>query len=61
MVIKHINEIKLEGETPWIKAFNEASDYWKKYCKATTEKEKDDAFEQWSQIRYEIETGKYNS
>ena len=24
--MKHVNEIKFEGDTPWIKAFNEASD-----------------------------------
>lgn len=58
----HINEIKFEGDTPWIKAMNQASEYWNKYCdESLTKKEKDDAYECWSQIRYEIETGKYGN
>lgn len=57
-MIKHINEIKFKGETPWIKAMNIASDYWTKFNdESLTEKERHDAYECWSQIRFEIETG----
>lgn len=55
--MKHVNEIRFEGETPWVKAMNEANDYWIAYNKATTEKEKDMYFDMWSDIRCEIELG----
>lgn len=58
----HVNEIKFDGDTPWIKAMNLANDYWTKYCDGSlSEKERHDNYESWSQIRYEIETGKYGN
>lgn len=60
--MKHINEIRFKGDTPWTKAMNEANDYWTKYCdESLTKEDRHFNFEQWSQIKYEIETGRYNN
>lgn len=59
--MKHINELRFEGETPFEKAMNIANDYWTKWFNETlSQKERDDAYESWMQIRYELETGKYS-
>jgi len=55
--MKHVNEIKFEGDTPWIKAMNKANEYWTKYNNAQTEKEKDEYFFKWTDMRFEIESG----
>jgi hypothetical protein len=61
-MLKHVNEIKFEGDTPWVKAFNEASDHWLKYCDGSlTKEERHFNFEQWSIIRYELESGRYGN
>ena len=53
----HVNELKFEGDSPWVKAMNRANDYWTKYCDETLpEKERHDNYEYWSQIRFEIES-----
>lgn len=60
--MKHVNELKFEGDTPWIKAFNEASDCWSKYCdESLTEKERHNNYYLWSQIRYELESGRHGN
>lgn len=57
----HINELRFEGESPWVIAMNLANDYWNKYQNTNlSEKERNDNYESWMQIRYEIETGKYS-
>lgn len=54
----HINELTFKGDTPWVKAMNLASDYYiKSYDENFSRKERDDAYESWCQIRYEIESG----
>ena len=53
----HINELKFEGGTPWIKAMNLASNYYAIWKNSTDKKEAGDAYESWCQIRYEIESG----
>lgn len=59
--MKHINEIRFEGDTPFEEAMNIANDYWTKFTDVRlSEKERDDAYESWAQIRYELETGKYS-
>ena len=59
-MIAHINEIQFKGDSPWIKAMNQASVYWSNYCdESLSEKQRNNAYESWMQIRYEIETGKY--
>lgn len=55
--MKHVNDIKFKGDTPWVKAMNKANEYWTAYNTATTEKEKDKFFYMWSDIRFEIESG----
>jgi hypothetical protein len=57
----HINQIRFEGKNSWEEAMNIANDYWTRFCDENlTQKERDNAFECWMQIRYELETGKYN-
>ena len=59
--MKHINEVRFKGDSPFEKAMNIANDYWTKFSDETLpEKERDDAYESWAQIRYELETGKYS-
>ncbi len=54
----HVNELKFEGETPWVEAMNRANYYYERYCDDTmTEAERENAYESWCQIRYEIESG----
>jgi len=59
--MKHINEIKFDGNTPWVKAMNKANEYWTAYNTATSEKEKDKYFYMWSDIRFEIESGMHGN
>ena len=57
-MIKHVNELEFEGDTPWVKAMNLASDYFVKMTDENLSKEeKENAYESWCQIRYEIESG----
>lgn len=53
--MKHVNEIKFEGDTPWVKAMNKANEYWTAFNNATTEKEKDKYFDMWLNTWSEIE------
>ena len=54
----HLNEIKFEGETPWIKQFNLCSDYWQKYTgQSLSEQERQEAGEMWTQERWVLEQG----
>jgi len=58
----HVNELRFDGDTPWIKAMNKANEYWTKYCDETiSEKERYDYYESWSQIRFEIESGMHGN
>ena len=60
--MKHVNELRFEGDSPWVKAMNEANDYWTKYCDdSLSDEEREDNYESWHQIRYEIETGRYGN
>lgn len=55
--MKHVNEIKFEGDTPWVKAMNKANEYWIKYNNASDDKNREMYYEMWLQIRFEIESG----
>lgn len=60
--MKHVNELRFEGDTPWIKAFNEASDHFTKYMDDTLSTEdRHFHYEQWGLIRYELESGRYGN
>jgi len=57
----HVNEIKFEGETPWIKQFNLCSDYWQKYTdESLSEDEREVYGRKWQNARYELESGAHN-
>lgn len=60
-MIKHVNEIRFEGDTPWIKAMNLANEYWTAYNNADNEKDKDEYFYKWTDIRFEIESGMHGN
>lgn len=54
----HVNELTFKGDTPWVKVMNLASDYYTKMCdESLSEKERNNAYESYLQIRYEIESG----
>jgi hypothetical protein len=58
--MKHINEIKFEGEDRWTKQFNLCSDL---YCKhsdmSLSEDEREDALNLWIEERQRLELGIY--
>lgn len=61
MEIIHVNEIKFEGEDAWTKQFNRCSDLFKKaFSDYSTEIEKKEAWEDYCQQRYMLESGAYN-
>lgn len=54
----HVNEIKFEGDSPWVKQFNYCSDLWAKATdKNSSEEERDKYFRKWETARFELETG----
>ena len=58
----HVNELKFSGETPWVKAMNLASDYFVKMNdESLSKKDRENAYESWCQIRFEIESGVYGN
>jgi len=60
-MIKHVNEITFEGETPWIKQFNLCSEYYQKSTDETLSVEEREKFKgKWMTARWELETGAHN-
>lgn len=56
----HINEIKLKGETPFVKQFNRCSDLFMKAMQEDlSEEERKGYVEAWLAERYLLETGSY--
>jgi hypothetical protein len=56
--MKHINEIKLEGDSKFIEQFNDCSDYWQKaHDQNLTEEERKEALEIWFVKRQCLELG----
>ena len=55
---KHVNELKFDGDDEWTQKFNHCSDlYAKANDKKLTEKEKEDAWEEFVQARIRLEMG----
>lgn len=60
--MKHVNEIKFKGETPWIKAMNKASDYYiKSMDDSLTEDERNKNHNLWFDLKFDIEMGVYGN
>lgn len=58
----HVNEIKFEGDTPWVKAMNKANDYFTKSVdNSLTEKERQENHDLWFDLKFEIEMGVYGN
>lgn len=61
-MLKHVNEIRFEGATPWIKAMNQANEYYMKSIDISlTEEERNKNHNLWFDIRYAIENGVYGN
>lgn len=60
--MKHVNEIKFEGNTPWEKAMNEASHYYiKSIDDSLTKEERDRNHNMWFDLKFAIELGLYGN
>jgi hypothetical protein len=59
-MIKHINEIKLNGDDKFTEQFNLCSDYYQKsQDELLSNEERKNYFEGWLQERYRLESGNY--
>lgn len=55
---KHIHEIHLEGNTPFVKTFNNCSDlYLRSIDQSLSEEERKQAFDDWFNLRQQLELG----
>lgn len=58
----HVNELRFEGETPWVKAMNQANDYYMKSVDdQITEAERQLNHDLWFDIKFNIEMGVYGN
>jgi hypothetical protein len=59
-MIKHINEIKLEGDDTFTKQFNHCSDLYQKFNDETlSEEEREEYYQKWYMARQCLELGIY--
>lgn len=57
----HVNEIKFEGDSPWILQFNRCSDLWQQYTNgALSPEEREAAGQEYTRERIALEMGYYN-
>jgi len=59
-MIKHVNEIHLDGEDKWTKQFNLCSDYWQKaHDESLSDEERKNYSALWLEERQRLELGIY--
>jgi len=60
--MKHVNEIRFEGKTPWIKAMNKANEYYvNSMDERLTEAERSLNHDLWFDTKFDIEMGVYGN
>lgn len=58
----HVNEIRFEGDSPWVKAMNKANDYYTKSIdNRLTDSERQLNHDLWFDIKFNIEIGMYGN
>lgn len=60
--MKYINEIKFEGDNPWVKAMNECNTYYMNSIDETLSKEEQERNHNlWFDLKFNIELGVYGN